>query len=867
MRTRLLHILCLFVLAAPENVSAQDLPALGKASEITSGKLPDGLSYYLVKNSSTPGYADYALVQKHCTEGKVNRDALSSLPHFPGRKPWKFLSDNAIGYAPYGIGYSAGATVTKGGEKGSSIVYRFRNVPVFNQAVADSTLLMLFDLAQSSEYDQALVVSGDINVSTVTDRMGMLSMLVPSRKSVVLAETHSFQPTASAQFEFIVTEGLPIATAEVFYKSPRTAAGSRNTMLPIVSETMALQLGRIAAVRMKRLMAAEGIPCAGISYSYSGVGKSDADEGLRLKVSTAPGHIEEACACLSSVLSDIDANGAGLQEIKDARDHDMAILNRDAPNMKWTNSHYLDKCLSAYLYGTNLAPYTAVRDFYKDRNLDPEVEKNLFNKYASAMLDREKNLTVTFSAPELGGTLKTALERKFRQAWDECKPTSFDLSGADTLKLINPKKKTKIKISSTDPTSGGELWTFANGVKVVFKKDAAQKGKFHFSYMVKGGISGIKDLRQGESPFADDMIPLFKVAGISGEDFSRMLDAGGIDVSWRISQSDVRFNGLAPSSRLQLALKSIVTFATDRKTDPEAFESYIQGEELRIRIRRRSTEGLCEVLDSIMSPGYVYLNHKQLMNLQEDLPERVNSYLDQQFANTGNTLIVLIGDLNKEETQKQLCRYLGELHSSSQRPVRPKSSFNLENWWLTLCAPSEKSVFGEREKSVNVAVCAKMPFNTDNNAAFKLAAEAVEREIIKEMGPMGMTAYVKSVESEDRLSLYVVCRHCRQAGLPSGVGNSRETDVLNAVRYAINRFNMTPLSDSELKSCKSAVTNKLNAITGDPSFIVDAVVARNSEGRDELTNYKSRIGAVPLSLVRSVLTNLSNGSKVEYIVL
>ena len=42
---------------------AQSLPELGKASEITTGKLPDGISYYLISNPATPGFADFALRQ------------------------------------------------------------------------------------------------------------------------------------------------------------------------------------------------------------------------------------------------------------------------------------------------------------------------------------------------------------------------------------------------------------------------------------------------------------------------------------------------------------------------------------------------------------------------------------------------------------------------------------------------------------------------------------------------------------------------------------------------------------------------------------------------------------------------------------
>ena len=61
--------------------SAQGLPNLEKASEITTGSLPDGISYYLVTNKNTPGFADFALVQPVRSDLSGPREDLVTLPH------------------------------------------------------------------------------------------------------------------------------------------------------------------------------------------------------------------------------------------------------------------------------------------------------------------------------------------------------------------------------------------------------------------------------------------------------------------------------------------------------------------------------------------------------------------------------------------------------------------------------------------------------------------------------------------------------------------------------------------------------------------------------------------------------------------
>lgn len=855
MRPILLHIPCLILFALSSASFAQGLPALPKAPEITVGQLPNGMSYYLVKNSATPGFADFALVQKSPSDVQTARKALTSLPHFPGRKPYRFLADNGIGYERAGFSH----TLASGAR-----VFLFNEVPVSSQMVSDSTLLMLFDIALTSEGRQAVVVSGDINVGAVTERMNMLSLMVPSCTQDDNGSVPAFVPSETLAVRTVRVQGAPVSTVRVSFRTPRTKKESLNTMLPIITATMASQLGTIVCDRVRLLFSSQGIPYSDVSFRYAGASSSDGDESLIFSVKASPGHVNEACTCLSSVLSDIDANGVSAGELKAAKDAHLAALLRDAGNVSKTNAEYLKKCISSYVYGTDLAPDTAVRDFYKDRKLDPEKDLELFNRYASALLDSDKNASLTVLSPE--EVDPSDIETSFRRGWNSGLSTPVRADEADTLRLMTSKKKVKVKVSSSEPLSGGEMWTFSNGMKVVYKKTAL-KGKFHFNMMVKGGVTGVPGLKSGESCFVEDVIPLLKVAGISGADFSRMLRDNGISVSARVSPSDMRLSGCAPSSKATLLLKALLTFASSREVDTDAYDNYRSSEELRIRERKVTDKGLLEVLDSTMSPEYIYLDHKQIRNASDDLPSRVNDYLDHQFDNLGNGVIVLVGDLQKDAVQKLLCHSLGDLHAGSQRPVRPKSSYELRDCWLTVATPAEHSRFGERQKSVSVALSAKLPFDTQNPVAFKLAGTALEREMTKNLATAGYSADVTVRDDNDRLTVLVSCRPCQVDGLPSDVEPAYQTIVLNAIRSAVNRFTVKPLSDAELKTCKTILTNRMSALISDPGYLADAVATRNSEGKDEVTGYQSRVASVPLSLVRSILKALDAGTKVEYIIL
>ena len=198
----------------------QGLPSLAKAPEITVGRLPDGVSYYLVKNDDAPGLADFALVQGRRPDRNGPRRDLVSLPHFHGRKPYEFLAGSGVRYGERGfIQHLRDATV-----------FRFANVPVFNSDVSDSTLLMMFDIVRSSAYSQALVISGDIDLAAIKERIRILSMTVSQREEADARQDYSWKPQEDAA---VTTGTAPVGTIIIHYRSPRTDRELMNTIQPV----------------------------------------------------------------------------------------------------------------------------------------------------------------------------------------------------------------------------------------------------------------------------------------------------------------------------------------------------------------------------------------------------------------------------------------------------------------------------------------------------------------------------------------------------------------------------------------------------------------------------------------------------------
>ena len=51
-----------------------------------------------------------------------------------------------------------------------------------------------------------------------------------------------------------------------------------------------------------------------------------------------------------------------------------------------------------------------------------------------------------------------------------------------------------------------------------------------------------------------------------------------------------------------------------------------------------------------------------------------------------------------------------------------------------------------------------------------------------------------------------------------------------------------------------------------PDLLIGAILMRNSEGKDVVSNYAAAVNAVTLEDVNSILHDLDFGSKIEYII-
>lgn len=831
---------CVVLVAFSISMPSQNLPPLQKDGSVSQGELANGISYFLVTNPSMKGVADFALVRKGLCDTLSAREELVSLPHFNKTVPYKFLSRKGIGCRPEGyVSYKEDITL-----------FRFDDVPMFDAAASDTTLLMLFDLIATHPYKHAVIVSGDIKASDILEKMKVFSLMVPSRSPSYQVPEYSWTPSESTGWSF-VPSGQP--SLEVDFRSPRTPAGQMNTIQPFISELFSKELGEVVRNRLRESFLSRKIPVDAMDIRHVGSADDSGDEHFTVSVEMPESQIIPASMAVASTFAGLGTSGIGIDEYKAVRE---TVLNRLSKTQ--TNDEIVRQCISAYLYGADMATPATKAKFFTSRNMTLDSELKLFNGYVSALLSDTENASVRWTG-SLEDYDEWIYQMMFKSTWNGIsmlgKPSySWKATARDTSAFWSDRSKSKLKTAATEPVSGGEMWTFTNGMRVIYKK-MATGDRFSYSMMIKGGFSTIRDLPKGEGAFFSDMLGLHQIAGIPGDNFIKVLNANGVDMHFNVGVTDMRISGTAPKNRLSLVMKALLSVANDRKADVSAFESY---RNLELSMLNP------EVLDSLMYRDYNYSEVKTATGLTSKTLTDAETFFSKEFLRCNDGVLVLVGDLPSEDVQKYLSKSIGGFRVSKNVAVRLPMSYRMRKGVTTYT--TEYHPVG-----ISIGMAAPHSFTTESYMAFRVATLFLKRKLSGVMAEQGFSVSMSQkfgTIPQEAVEIIFKFSPVPDEGLPKGVegGKDRTSEALVAARKAIDEVFASPVNPAELASCKSLLANEYATYLADPGNYADAIMMRYSAGKDVLTGYADKIKGVTADKVKEVFGSLSDGMRIEYVV-
>ena len=825
MSTRLFHILLsLVLLTFSRTVPAQVLPSLPVDPKIQKGTLRCGATYYMVKNDDIKGYADFAVVRRGEAPSRESLEGLNT----------KFLSRSGIGPRPGGYFQDF---------DGSTVLHLDR-VPVYDGNVLDSTLLVTFAQVAASRADQAIVVAGDIDPVEFKKKMDIFSMLVPQHYAGGgHGPDYVWEPSVMPSVVFHRTPSNDRGIVRVAYASPRTPYEQMNTAQALVMGIFSREFQTIATRRIERGLRDAGIPYGKLDFHYLNSTETGGDEEYAVEVLTDKEHLESAMKVVSCSLAGLDGFGIPEKEFVEAKKAMMADMVRRG-NERLTNRRYVDRCVAHFLYGANLAPLDEETRLFARKNVPDSTETRLFNQFSTSLLSQLSNLTLEYRAgldslDEDNALFQYNLAYLYGSTFQDDKDYSWQ---RDTSAMEVSCPRVRIKDTKDEPVFGGVLWTFSNGMRVVYKQVQGSR-MFDYALLLGGGLSSVNGLTEGEGGYFGDMLSLFDAGGMTASDFRDHLAVNGIKMDTQVALTFTSLHGSAPSSKLQTLVKALLSLANDRTVNRGEFDIYL-------RNAAWARESVEDRLYARMYPGFSYSPRKYPAALGPATQVKAAEFFESRFSRMNDATLVLAGDLDEATVKRVLLRYVGGFRT--QKGAAPRKSVRYQP-----VAGVSTHTSKDGPKGVYVRLDTEYALSGVNYVLSSVAAEVLRRHVVEALEGTCLSAEVKvgfHSYPQERLWMIVACE-----------GDGAEA-ALPAVRRGIRNAASAKISQKDLDALKAMVQAETSRELSETSTIVTSVVARYGIGKDLVSHYKESIGGITAARLSDMLSSLSAGSAVEYVI-
>lgn len=773
------------------------------------------------------GYGSIALVQQDDSLSAQKRETLST----------DFL-------ARMGVGHREGGFLSA---RERSTVYRFDDIPFYRPQVLDSMLLYTFTQMARSRVPQAIIVSGDIDPVDLRKKMDIFSLLVPRLPQRAAGSDYVWTPSAQP----VLTQHFaPVSEVSVTYAGSRIPAAQMNTAHALVTDIFGVEFLALLRHRLEKDLSAAGIPHAAIRFDSLRSADWSGDERYTVSVRVAAGREQDALCVMARTLGTLDGAGAAVDEFADAKAVLMPAIRRAAG----TPDPRVDRCIAHFLYGANLASVPERLRLFNRKSVPPATETRLFNKFASALLSGENNLSLQVSSPDTLDLAESLLHYNALYHNAQAAPLQADYSWhrADTLGLDVAPPRVRIQKEKADPISGGTLWTFSNGMRVLFKQ-VKGSGLFHYALVLNGGLAQIPDLEAGEGGHIADMLSLYDAGGLKAPEFRDILQVSGLTLETDVQLSALTLSGSAPSGKLAFFLKTLWALAGTRVVNPDEFQRYTQAQALL----PLSTD---DVLYRQLNPGFRYSSRKG--GLTPDTQRKADDFFAERFSRMNDGILILSGDLDEGSVKRLLGHYLGAFPVVKGSVGRRAVDFHPRAGTVTVTGDAAP-------RGIYMVLEDACPMTSDNFYLSQVAASALKAVLDRHLAPYGFTAQVRPgymVQPQERFRMFVTCRPVPLEGLPGSITEVDADRALTAVRAALSDAARNPAPAADVAAWKSALTAQVKAAMSTPEGFTATLTARYALNKDVTTRYEESIAAISPARISAFLGNLLSGGAVEYLV-
>lgn len=705
---------------------------------------------------------------------------------------------------------------------GNETVLSLEDVLTSAEQSVDSTLLLIMKQVEADAVpaDQAVVVSGDVDAASVIMKLKYMSLMIASSAPSPLPD-YKWEGDGKLNVSSVRDTLKGLSTVRCEWNAARAPWEYMNTVQSAIYEKAVWEMGKVAQMWIRRNLRELGVPVADVMFRYSGNVRGVVDEKLAVEVTVALRDEMVAENQMLAVLSALDQGNVADSDLLLAENEYMLSLERLSGRPVIDNGEYVRMCTDAFLYNRPLSGARERLGYFVSKDVPARSRKKIFTGIVSALLD-VASLTDTVAKVSSGIML------------------------SDTLALPGMGVKQKVKSSRKDPFSGGVVWTFANGFKVIYKKMPTGR-TLYYSLSLNGGYANVDDLCRGEGAYMSDFIDNSWICGMRGREFKDLLQLSGMTMKSRVNLHNTVISGQVKDRNAGLMMKGILAVAGGCKVDTASVKYYVESERLSQLVHKG--KDVRAALDSLMCPGYRYTSFKTEEGLQESTFDKAEILFESLVFKMNDGILVIVGDMSESELKKLLQMYVGGFKVKSVASRRPSLQYRPMSSWM------EYSVEGYRNAAV-VAVSGMVPMTASNHFAAEIAAMMMERKVKERFADRNIAvrlSYARNIYPDERFSIFVMME-----------GDCSQEDAAE-IRKVLGECSRD-LDERIIQAYKNYVKNAYALQMQNPEYWMRVIPLRHMEGKDFTTGYAAKIDAVTTAQVKDIFKTLEDGAGVEYII-
>lgn len=872
----------LFLAVSLIPLAAQTPENLLNDPRITKGVMDNGLTYYLVQNSTQKGYADFFLVQKVGTSMEsssqkgmtelIGNMGVRSTRNFPDGDLYAFINQ-------LGMSVKEDCKTIVGANQ---CLFGLSNIPVgAGESVIDSALLVLFNISSCININENKIQSD--KTFFLNNHLGGMTPSIRAEnylkselfKGTVFAPptpqelSHSIANISSGDIrDYYATWSRPDLQAIIVVGDiDPTAIASKVRMLfqatskgtsptpreyginPsfIGPQKIFFKDNEASSARISLYLVSDAIP---VEYRSTAVALVNDYMGhmmmdvicrrLKLQAEALPFHI-----------SSIDIDYGRWLDLNDKESYKIEIVTSpgyasDAYKFLLTEIERLNK------YGISVDEYNLASDKYistlnyqydwriktsNDVFTDRCIE-NFIDGYSLASIELCKEyidkMMYHINVEKLNSFIHSYIvpaNRLFYCVSPEDVNMDIDCGSIDpytpSSQVVDTTKidivSGKIVTTSKEPISGATMWTLSNGAIVLLKDSKIEPSRVYFKAFAKGGISSIDD----NASLSPDFLNL--VANIGSKESPSSLSRG-------VSYFSSHLNGSFSSSDVDLFMNGIYRSFTDFKYHDEAFGII---NDYRNDMLLYAGNDPSAVLNRMKSDVARPQNEGTEINYHY-----VADQIKEMFSNAADYTFVFVGDIDENLYKAPVCKFIASLpgnpHTKNTGDI---NKFSIERFDKTTLAYLNMDPNREYH---NIRVTLPSPFDIKGRALSNAISTLLERKIVDKMVDEGVSVNIRS--RIKRFPKEVISIDF------SFVTKDNDDNIDEVFKSILKDISSEGVDNREWSAIRASVINGFDRKEQmDNNFWIDVLNDRFLYGKDFYSQYDKEVDSITLETVNETL--------------